>query len=296
MYTAFDNIHAFSKLDDTDIAEMEKFAKEDIPEPITPDQYGDFYGIYVNNIKMFRILQGHKKLLYMLSDNAKAEVKYEESERKLAESATKRKMKKIAKAACSSLNTTTNIESATGDTEDTIQDKTIKHTEHIAKEYLKKNSKELSTEQSAHLIENLPKLKVTLSINTDFDSMADSNEKQTSKQTIEFAKVECCMCDLASKDFPKDSTYGRRWILSNFNKHIRTHFCNELKNSTNTEKPLLKNTTITSYFLHEMRAINSDTAQTAMINLYRLTLMLISMMTFQMKYCKYGIGSKSIKP
>lgn len=59
------------------------------------------------------------------------------------------------------------------------------------------------------------------------------------------AKIKCCFCDFISTGYStRNSSFGRRWTLSNFNKHILTHIKNINKKYKKSNKP---NNTLLSF-------------------------------------------------
>jgi len=57
----FDNSFVISKINESDIASTEDFARNTLPDLISESQYEEYYGIFKNNISKFKFLDGHKK-------------------------------------------------------------------------------------------------------------------------------------------------------------------------------------------------------------------------------------------
>ena len=64
----FLNKFVISKIDDNDIENTEQFATEILPDLIDEKEYPEYYGIFKNNIKEFKILPGYKKIFHCISD------------------------------------------------------------------------------------------------------------------------------------------------------------------------------------------------------------------------------------
>lgn len=73
LYTGFDNVLSLSRLETADIEELERFAREELPDLFETFQREEFYGIYAKNIKIFKIPVGHKKILIYLKEKCEEE-------------------------------------------------------------------------------------------------------------------------------------------------------------------------------------------------------------------------------
>lgn len=80
------------------------------------------------------------------------------------------------------------------------------HVENLAKRYVKKCINEYCEEHTEDFIKQIDNLQI----------MMDTKNY--------CAKIKCCFCDFVSTGYSaKSSKGGRKWTLSNFNKHILTH-------------------------------------------------------------------------
>lgn len=64
----FSNKFVISKIDDKDIENTEQFAIEIFPDIIDESKHPEYYDIFKNNIKKFKILSGYKKVLLCISN------------------------------------------------------------------------------------------------------------------------------------------------------------------------------------------------------------------------------------
>jgi len=62
----FDSPYIISKIDETDIANTEEFARTTLPELIDESDYEAYYGIFKNKVSKFKFLDGHKKQLSLI--------------------------------------------------------------------------------------------------------------------------------------------------------------------------------------------------------------------------------------
>lgn len=101
-------------------------------------------------------------------------------------------------------------------------------------EIVNENDKENQTNDAKEHIENLAKKYVKRCINENLDENYEEHTEDFIKQIDNIkvkidnqnycAKVKSCFCDFISIGYSvKNSKSGRKWILSNFNKHILTH-------------------------------------------------------------------------
>lgn len=209
-YAGYDNIISISTLDDTCIKELERFAKEDLTKLLNENELYELFGkIYHRNPSLFKIADGHKKLLLHLKEicvkevenisnksNSKCDKKNSPCKEK---SQKKRNFNDIQKEAEEMIENDTNIENNAKE-----------HVENLAKKYVKKCIDENCEEHIEDFTEKIDNLKVKI-----------DNQNYC-------AKIKCCFCDFISTGYSaKNSKSGRKWILSNFNKHILTHMKNK---------------------------------------------------------------------
>jgi len=73
-YASYDNIISISKCNDICITELERFAKEDLTKLLNENELIEVFGTYHRNPSLFKIVDGHKKLLLHLKDICAKEV------------------------------------------------------------------------------------------------------------------------------------------------------------------------------------------------------------------------------
>lgn len=287
IYTGFDNIISLGELSETDINEMERFGREDLPKLLEQEKYSAFYSIYAKDVRMFKIRAGHKKLLQNLIKDCKDTLNKKHEVERGANLVAKRKCscecrcKQIKKIRVNSRRKNSETESemdsavasdlpenygTTGlDSENNYNkhNRIVEHITSLAKCYIKKFLKELKTvhkqdslqntcpEQGPELTANLDKVKVTM----------DPSPYPA------YAKISCSICDFQSTVTPTDRKYGKNWVLSNFNKHFKTHFKHILKKQLSQklqdkERTTLKNSSILSFVVVGEDSSNSSAPST----------------------------------
>lgn len=80
-----------AQITDQDLQDIENFAKETLPKLLNnKKQHGEYYGIFVNNISEFKLLNGQRKLLKMIVDHYKSVPSTTAGNKKLEKSREKR--------------------------------------------------------------------------------------------------------------------------------------------------------------------------------------------------------------
>ncbi|CAH0562941.1 unnamed protein product [Brassicogethes aeneus] len=224
IYQGFDNLEGISLMNDQDICDMECFAQKVLPKLMmkkSSEEKLDIYGIYAENTELFQIPPGHKKLLQSFSEACKI---YKASQRK----PLKRKKENIngcdkCKCTCKNekrnkvdkqnLKTQNDALGNISGIDDQLRAKKniIDHLKRLSQEYVKKLYSSLGKEQN---------------LNTEDIVVNILGEGPT----FSFATVRCPIpkCGFEYKVSSSDGRYGKKWILSNFNKHLKTHFKSEM--------------------------------------------------------------------
>lgn len=71
IYSGFDNMLSISKMGPEDVENMEHFAKTVLSRVLDDNQKRKLFGIYTRNIDLFKISDGHKKIISCLQEEAK---------------------------------------------------------------------------------------------------------------------------------------------------------------------------------------------------------------------------------
>lgn len=67
-FSGYDTVLSIIQISESDIKEIEKFARKDMPDLIPNDSNkSEFFGVYKDNIQTFQFIPGHRKLLLMIS-------------------------------------------------------------------------------------------------------------------------------------------------------------------------------------------------------------------------------------
>lgn len=64
----FGNIEALVLIDDSDIKKIEKFARQTLPELLTPEESDTFFGVYSRKPQLFEIGEGDLRLLKLVQN------------------------------------------------------------------------------------------------------------------------------------------------------------------------------------------------------------------------------------
>jgi len=62
----YNNSTVIGIIDDKDIVNIEEFGRTTLPDIIESSEYGEYYGVFKNNITKFKILDGFKKQLMLV--------------------------------------------------------------------------------------------------------------------------------------------------------------------------------------------------------------------------------------
>lgn len=59
----YDSHHTIGTIDDSSIADIEKFARETLANVLSQDEYAAYYGIFQNKVTMYTVVSGYKRIL-----------------------------------------------------------------------------------------------------------------------------------------------------------------------------------------------------------------------------------------
>lgn len=243
MYCGYDNYQSLSKIEANDIEKMEKFAQNDLANLLENHEQKEFYGIFAKNTKLFKIAEGHKKILNVICNSCKNHVKEQQQskakKRKLAprqdlEKVKKNKQKNIGVKRLTNGDKDSSSEQTDVEENDAqTSEKIICHIQNIVTAYASKflNSLETPTQQLSirkeNSLEKIKKIKV-LMING-------------------YPWISCTECSFQSRPYCNIENKKKKWVCSNFNRHFKTHFRNTAKVGKNVNYPKFKNSNILSY-------------------------------------------------
>jgi hypothetical protein len=72
--TGFTNPQLLALITDDDILEIEKFMAETVPTLIPKEEYESYFGIFWKKTENFKLIQGHRKLITIISSYFKKKV------------------------------------------------------------------------------------------------------------------------------------------------------------------------------------------------------------------------------
>lgn len=261
-YSGYDTIYALSEMNlDEDIKKLEQFARSELKSLLEAHEAREFYGIYFRNPSIFKIADGHVKLLSILTNECKAYLKKRSNDVKkksklqlttqtnqkrknTSPTVTKSKLNKpSSKPNSSTLSPTTSVSNSSFSSSTNVEanisqdinnelDANAKalaetHIKQVVSRYVTNFCTDLEDSIKVPLLEKLKDLEV--------------------HAEMKYATIRCIKCDFMSKSFcQQDENQKKRWVLSNFNKHFKTHF-KPNKNAKNETKSKLKSTSILSF-------------------------------------------------
>ncbi|CAH1107466.1 unnamed protein product [Psylliodes chrysocephalus] len=234
------------------MSKLEEFARNDLPPLLEKEEKLKFYGIFVKNIGGFKILEGHKKLINILSQHCQSHL--ENRKRKtsdtLATSENKKKRTqlqgKVLKESTSQKVNTEN--SLPNNTEDVTEDenRVIEHVKTVVKNYQKKFLNTLSdSEQRNESLSELDVLSVEIKNGCAF--------------------VKCPKCNFISKAHSSVEKGKQKYVLSNVNRHYKTHFKNQIPSTSSKKRT--ENCSILSYFRQQQEPLHTVSDQVPIIEI-----------------------------
>jgi len=205
----FSNKFVIYKIDDKDIENIEQFAIETLPDIIDESEYPEYYGIFKNNIKKFKILSGYRKVLLCISDFYKQQLQKKSIVKLTAAQKTDNKLQQKKQ---SLLNTVSKeIEDVSDDTIVPKKQKldTLNVDQSSGRSIVLKRIKEW-LKINAIDIYNDQELDITLSILNDDNDIV--------------AKVLCFECNVQVNICKVFSPgHSKRYSFSNYYKHVKIH-------------------------------------------------------------------------
>lgn len=224
-YAGYDTFHLLSELTDDDIKSLEKFTREDLNQLLGPqDDKKDFFGIFHNNVDIFKIVPGHKKLL--LEAALKLKLRETENRRKLDLNQQKLESENLKDD----------------------QDKSAPPTALQNQEFSEICKQILSTQKAyiANLFANHSDYEKRLSqINKIEVKVLKKNERMT-------GVISCPFCDKETNLswFKQKENYNARPVYGNYHFHIKKHLekDNKGKESLHIPKSRPRPRLITSFF------------------------------------------------
>uniref|UniRef100_A0A1Y1K9R8 Uncharacterized protein n=1 Tax=Photinus pyralis TaxID=7054 RepID=A0A1Y1K9R8_PHOPY len=219
-YTGYSNHKALSLLDDEDIVKLEDFARKTLPLLLTEEEKLSFFGIFIRNLPVFCIVDGDKKLLQFLRTKCK---EFEENKRKRLNTNDRinnrqTKKKRISETPGTSQATSrgTSLSSTASDNDCALSseennsennERIREHIKLVVRSYQEKFLKSIGAEESSCLQEQ-----------------ATNDIIVEVKDDVAF--IQCSRCDFRSKAYCEidKKRNKKKWVLSNVNRHFKTHF------------------------------------------------------------------------
>lgn len=72
MFCGYDSYQALATIDESGISKLENFARHDLVDLLDATEFENFYGIYTKKPKLFKVAEGHKKILKIICDSARS--------------------------------------------------------------------------------------------------------------------------------------------------------------------------------------------------------------------------------
>ncbi|CAH1103849.1 unnamed protein product [Psylliodes chrysocephalus] len=264
LYTGFDNIHSIAAFNESSMLELERFAREDLPNLLDNQEVKIVYGIYASKPEMFKIREGHKKLileLVHLSINKLKKIKLTETQCS--------KIKRKCSCGCMCSNKSSNKKKVqrdqssklTVESNETSETKVVQNISNylngLITNYIKNLLKESNLGLQNHNKESISILSSTKEITINV-SEADPNS----------AKIKCPLCSMFLRITNTKRKYGTHWVLSNFNKHLKNHLT--LKQKQVQKTTLQKNSSILPFLINQQPTQTEDISSQEVNNVYIL--------------------------
>lgn len=263
LYTGFDNVLSISLMDESKISYLETFAKKELCEILEGDDRKSFFGIYENKVNLFRILEGHKLLLKMLINRCKLECKEKNKQKRkqieenenTQESSEKRLCKTrnlnvgfsqgSTSSVCTTANESANEEGVEVSNNPDRFDKS--HIEYVSKTYIVNLLKREADSLPLHIKKCLKEI----------------DKPVVKLKGNDFAEITCPCCMKIVKICSKPMKSGRKWVLSNFNKHLKIHLsdrsaASEIPVEHQTERKKTMQTNIVSFMRKNVSEPNKN--------------------------------------
>ncbi|CAG9767012.1 unnamed protein product [Ceutorhynchus assimilis] len=270
-YCGWNSVSTFQNISESDIDEMERFARDDLSQLLEGTELKEFFGVFAKKPSLFKLHGGHRQLLRNIKVMCKAT-----SQIKCSKCLSKCKCmckdlgkhtagkKRVKNAEKTREKRKKDIEQCTEEPSNVEQDKNNKKGHNFSEAESEEPSGEPQVEPLSHLklvIGNYIK-SFSNKILKDNDEAINIKSKigniQLSSDIPTSAKVKCLLCDASIKVSRVVGKYGKKWITSNFNHHFKAHFKeknqteNETENQTAKPRSKLKNSTLLDYF-HDYR-------------------------------------------
>ncbi|CAG9763654.1 unnamed protein product [Ceutorhynchus assimilis] len=206
-YNGYINYETISLLEESEIKKLEGFAREILPKLLRSEEEKDLlYGIFAKETTLFYIVDGDKKMLELLREKCKLHMKGKTSlKNKSSDSFTEKPSEKLRKEK--------NIH------RDESSDERLRENDHCS---------DKKHRNSVDLIKSIVRsYQYKFIMNLDEKdrgnalSLIDSTAIEIRDQ---IAYVKCCLCDFKSKAYNESDNNKRIWVLSNVNRHFKTHF------------------------------------------------------------------------
>ncbi|XP_050503352.1 uncharacterized protein LOC126882436 [Diabrotica virgifera virgifera] len=234
IYNGFDNLYSLSQFNiDEDIERMECYARDVLSKVLKGEEKKAMFGIVSEECSLFKIPEGHKKLLRFVKEESEKKIKLlkrpllcERSEGCPAEKTFPKKRRTVTNKSTSRSESgnegdgfcTPNDGCVSQDEEQVNY--AMQHVLNISRSYIDKFSRnefdkgKISEERLQDVLNNSKNLKV--------------------KMDGEFtAKISCPLCTFISSAYSvKNSKTGRKWVISNFLRHYKIHFKDDGTNLT----------------------------------------------------------------
>jgi hypothetical protein len=244
----FENEIVISNINDSDIRDIILFARNELHKIIDKEDLPKYYGIYWKNPSLFEVVPGHKHIISLLSEYYKKKLLHKDSVEKMNE-----RLKKSIKKTKKSNQILQQLSSNPNHTSTSTSESSVINEEIIDDNLTSEESSECTIlEENARIrkaIVSWTQGKVTeagwLALRELFDNISI---KTSFLDVGELSCVIKCFCGINCiiSKFAKRNSKSKRWIYSNFQKHLlKKHIQNT--NSSATKSFVNQKNRITDY-------------------------------------------------
>lgn len=241
-YCGWNSISTFQNILESDIDEMERFARDDLSQLLEGTELKEFFGIFAKKPSLFRIQGGHRQMLYKVKEMCSTHFQKEVCKCKCT-----CKVKASETTGKKKVNSLKSIGKRRHDTDE-------QGTEGVTEPENDKNNRnepvlsEKGPEESLNHLTLIIGNYIKSFCNKTLKDIDGANIKskmdniQLSADSPTSAKIKCLLCDANIKVSRVEGKYGKKWVTSNFNYHFKNHF------KEKTERNKLKNSSLLDYF------------------------------------------------
>ncbi|CAH0558700.1 unnamed protein product [Brassicogethes aeneus] len=239
----YDNKRLVAELNETKISEIEDFVRNDLRNIVEKHDFEKYYGLFANKPHLFKFVVGHRQIILKLIEFAQEQITNE------SHFELKEKRKAMQKTRGKAVPSTSTCSSA-------IKLENVgEHSRHDSSGSRTRTESVSLTEENAAIwstLKSWTKSKTTGALwdklSKEFDNLIVAVTTDTYNEL--FCKITCfCGVKVKITKLSKGISSNKRWIYSNFHKHLKKHIepSPEKNNAPKKLGKQMKNLPITSF-------------------------------------------------